>query len=58
MPVKMVLKVQDQSGKELTNFDSVASLVLPRELGTIEEEVVTIKNGVSSPFTFLPGTKA
>ncbi len=54
----MELKVQDQSGKELTNFDSVASLVLPRELGTIEEEVVTIKNGVSSQFTFLPGTKA
>lgn len=52
------IKVVDQNGTTLSGFTSVATLSLPDGAGTFNTSIIKIRDGLSEPFGYIPGTRA
>lgn len=50
----MMLKIVDQGGRTLTGFNSVATLELPDGAGVFNTRTITIRDGISDPFGYIP----
>ena len=57
-PVTMALRLVDSNNVVLKGFNSVATLTLPNGAGTFGSDIIRIRDGISEPFTYIPGTTA
>lgn len=54
----VTIDVVDRAGTRISDFSGVAAVDFPRLSGTLSSNFVQIKNGVSDPIVFSPGTLA
>lgn len=54
----MRIEIQDDKGAKISGFSSVGTLKLPQGAGTFSRETITITDGVSENFDYIPGTVA
>lgn len=56
----ILLKVQilDKNNQPIQGFNSLFTASFPKDGGRLEREIIQIKNGVSQPVNYIPGTRA